>query len=675
MRKIRNKLIFLFVSLALICIMILSSAYYLNGKQFMEEEITKSIDDSVMQLNNSITQFLTKFEDAIHMFSNVDSVRQVVENPNKNYESTMQLFKSFQGANPEAAFTYFGPKKILLENKKLVTWPDSTKALAENKEWLATNRSWYKEAMSNQDKIMWSQPYFDSTTNLPMITISKTVNDSSGIPSGVMAIDLYLDDISKKINSYKSIEKSKIWVLNKDNDENYTILASTNSDEGNTLVDDKELLEKLSEGEKGSFYYKKDYISFKTNPLTNWKIVEFVDKSVISSSLNKIISSLGIVSILVIGIALIISIVISSKISKPIIKVTKLMSKVEKGDFDVQAEINGNDEISILTQSFNSMIKNIRHLIKESQSAVEKITTSSEFIHNKTKEIVVSNNEITLSINEVSSGASEQAHNTNHLVEEIESLSKKIENASEHSKQIESNSTDTKDLSEQGNRTMKNLFTKNEEITVSFHSIINMISTLQEKSKDIGNIVGVIDDISDKTRLLSLNAAIEAARAGEHGKGFAVVADEVKKLSDQSIHSTSEISNIVEDIQNEIEKTFEAVKITDKIVLDNKNNMKNTQEIFDCIVSRIDEITDGIKLISSAFIDMKNQKDTLVQEIESIANISQEAAASSEEITAKIEDQNNVNNNVYEAINDLQLLAKELSKSISVFKIKQTNGK
>ncbi|WNS76066.1 methyl-accepting chemotaxis protein [Bacillus sp. DTU_2020_1000418_1_SI_GHA_SEK_038] len=272
-------------------------------------------------------------------------------------------------------------------------------------------------------------------------------------------------------------------------------------------------------------------------------------------------------------------------------------------------------------------------------------------------------------MNEVSTGATEQAHNTNHLAEEIDSLSEKIEHASEYSKQIESRSMDTKDLSEQGNITMKNLYIKNEEITQSFHSIINMITTLQNKSKDIGDIVGVIDEISDKTRLLSLNAAIEAARAGEHGKGFAVVADEVKKLSDQSINSTSEISNIVKDIQNEIEKTFEAVKITDIIVQNNKSNMKETQEIFDSIVKRIDEITDEIKSISNAFIDMKNQKDSLVKEVESIANISEETAAASEEISATIEEQNNINNKVYEAITELQLLVNNLNQSISVFKI------
>lgn len=250
------------------------------------------------------------------------------------------------------------------------------------------------------------------------------------------------------------------------------------------------------------------------------------------------------------------SLVVSSKISKPIVEVSELMSKVKKGDFEVQGEIKGKDDISILAKSFNSMIKNIKELIKDSQTAVGKLTNSTDFIHNITKDVVVANNEISKAVNAVASGATNQAYNTNHLVEEIDSLSKKIEHANERSKQIESHSIDTKDLGEQGNITMQNLYSKNEEITHSFHTIINMISTLQNKSKDICNIVGVIDEISDQTRLLSLNAAIEAARAGEHGKGFAVVADEVKKLTDHYINSTSEISNIVKDIQNEIEKNF-----------------------------------------------------------------------------------------------------------------------
>ena len=80
------------------------------------------------------------------------------------------------------------------------------------------------------------------------------------------------------------------------------------------------------------------------------------------------------------------------------------------------------------------------------------------------------------------------------------------------------------------------------------------------------NIVGIINDISDKINLLSLNAAIEAARAGDAGRGFAVVADEISKLADQTAHSIKEISDLIQENETEISRGTENVRASVEMI-------------------------------------------------------------------------------------------------------------
>lgn len=141
--------------------------------------------------------------------------------------------------------------------------------------------------------------------------------------------------------------------------------------------------------------------------------------------------------------------------------------------------------------------------------------------------------------------------------------------------------------------------------------IAELILELSEHTQQIGDTVGIVEDIAEQTNMLALNAAVEAARAGENGKGFSVVAGEIRKLADESKQATMKITSLIKDIQQATNSTVMATEEGSK------------------------EIESGVKLA-----------DNINTNIEALINIISEIKTSSEEIFAEAENQTNFSTNI-----------------------------
>jgi len=205
------------------------------------------------------------------------------------------------------------------------------------------------------------------------------------------------------------------------------------------------------------------------------------------------------------------------------------------------------EETSASMEEMVSSISNVNESIHELSTAVESTSSSIE--------------ELSATIKEVASNAEELAsasEETLSAVSEITSAIKEVElNAKESARLSEKTASDAVTL---GMASVEKTIGGMKNIKSAVEHTAEFITKLGGRSDEIGEILTVIDDVTDQTTLLALNAAILAAQAGEHGKGFSVVADEIKDLAERTAFSTKEISALIQSVQQELKSSGDAMK-------------------------------------------------------------------------------------------------------------------
>lgn len=223
-----------------------------------------------------------------------------------------------------------------------------------------------------------------------------------------------------------------------------------------------------------------------------------------------------------------------------------VISQVARGDLTLRAKAT-NDTLGNVAEALNSMLDNFTQVLERASKSASDVSTSA--------------NEILVASEQMASGATQQDQeitNTSSAVEELTVSMKQVSNNAEASAEAARRALEA---AEQGNRSVRDTLEGMQRIRSSVQATGKKIKSLGDRSLEISEIINVINDITEQTNLLALNAAIEAARAGEAGRGFAVVADEVRKLAEHSRSATKDIAALIKAIQAE---TSEAVVVMEE---------------------------------------------------------------------------------------------------------------
>ncbi len=190
-----------------------------------------------------------------------------------------------------------------------------------------------------------------------------------------------------------------------------------------------------------------------------------------------------------------------------------------------------------------------------------------------------------------------------------------IANIAQNTSNISVKAKETVDITSKGMDLMSTARDFSESMRAEIASLNTRIGSLNESAQQIGQVIGVIGEISDQTNLLALNAAIEAARAGEAGRGFAVVADEVRKLAEKTMKSTSEIVDTVKGMRDSInEVSVMAGRVTD-VLSEQRVAIEDSYKSFDDITDSVKELDSSINEILVATEEQNSVSQTISESI------------------------------------------------------------
>ena len=377
-----------------------------------------------------------------------------------------------------------------------------------------------------------------------------------------------------------------------------------------------------------------------------------------------------ILNIVVIVMALAISIVISRGISNVAQQLVVAANEIADGEITKEKLQNkSSDEMGQLAVAFNQMKANLRGLIEHVAESAEQVSASSQQLTAGANQSAQAANQVTTAICDIAYGAESQMNAVGETSAVVQQMAASVQQVASNASQVSAVSNQAAEAAKIGGEAIGNAVKQMIQIEHTVNISSEVVGTLGERSKEIGQIVETISGIAGQTNLLALNAAIEAARAGEQGKGFAVVAEEVRKLAEQSQEAAKQIADLIGDIQGDTDKAVLAMNDGTREVKVGADVVNNAGRAFKEIVSLIGEVSSQVGEISAAIQQMASGSQQIVTSVRDIDQISKGTAGQTQTVSAATEEQSASMQEIAASSQALARMAEELQGAVRKFRI------
>ena len=671
-KSLRLRFILLFTTLVFVPILIVSAALYYQ----MNQSVTRRV---LREQRQATSRIVTLMEDAgsearsgLEALAEIEDMTQVTTLEDESQLN--QLMTVVQSASQYISDVFF-----FIPGQEAV-------GTMEQQDLETVSQNWLAGATGAGGDIYFSKPYTDVVSGATTMAAAMTIDQENG-ETGILGLQMDMESIAAVIDSSQIGETGYPFVIT---EAGYWQFTQDPTLSGQDVSNQSIFLEATDmSGEIYNDFNGRTFpIYYERVPDMNLIVYGAVTSNEMSAENDLFLtSSLRVLAISIIGAAGL-SILLSNYLVSITRMIREALAGIQEGDLktritslktgkqkkaskknkpsDNEIKENGH-ELHQIGWSFNAAVSTFQKVIYDIQGKAKSVDELASDLAEITEQTKNATEEVSETIQSIAHSSGQQTSDTQNTVKLMDELSEHVNAITSNMQEVGMHADGTVLALGENDRKMGHVNQTWNETVDSFNRLKANIGKVDGNVQDVEKILKAIQDISEKTNLLALNASIEAARAGEAGKGFSVVAEEIRKLAEQSNTSSEMITEIIQVIQhdsNEMVSTLDRVlDDSDKQTESLKGVTKTNEDISMNIQVLAKHIAQAFQLASL----VEEKKEAVVKALDNIEASAEENAAGTEEVSANAEEILASMEEFTASIEQMKVLAGNLKESTNQF--------
>ena len=648
-----NLLVIIIPIVAVMMIGLVLISYQISSNS-LRKEAEELLQTSIRSQKSDIEAWMKDNLDSFKIFKNT------IESTTPDEERLKLILDGTVGYNSTFADGFY----IGTSDGRLITGAGSSKTESNVRE-----SNWYKEG-STRINMAYGEPYVNND-GVNVISATGMLNFGEGI--SVLGADVTLDRITVIVNSNVEMENAETFLVeattgtiisNRDSAKVGANIADYSSDKFYSGVADS-----INSADLSTKEINGNMTAFCEVSGTDWILVSFVPSNTILNdvrTLGKILAVLAAVGIIVLIVLIERTVHI---LINPVNKLSGVINTMTNGDFTMEVEVKGNNEITSMSEGIRDFAGTMQGLISKIGNIAVNLNNQADESNSVSREMYDASKLQETSMQGLNETVDGLASSINEIANSATTLAMVVTDTRTNGESVSEQMTETVSVANKGQKDMEKVSDAMSNIISSINDLQNAINDVGTASNEITEIVKLIGSIAEETNLLSLNASIEAARAGETGKGFAVVANEIGKLAQTSTNSVQQITELVYGIDNLVKDAEKKAEESVKSIDESSEYINNAVDTFSLIYQNIQQTNEMV----ADMIEKVGEVDAVATDV---AAISEEQAASADIILSTSEEivkqSSKLTSNSEKVAKESEMLAStsvELDKQVHQFKI------